>query len=86
MTWSFGWALAGKFFLTELVFLFHNMRNLTLLRKDNWGLVSVIMPIIIVTVFLSKHSFNTDDILYKIYFFQEYLNSFLNAMGVLALI
>jgi len=71
MTWSFGWALAGKFFLTDIVFLFHNRRNLTLLRKDNRGLSSVIMPIIIVTIFLSKHSFDTNDILSKIYFFSK---------------
>lgn len=81
MTWSFGWALAGKFFLTDIVFLFHNRRNLTLLRKDNWSLSSVIMPIIIVTTFLSKHSFDTNDILYKIYIFSKKYKFFSKCSG-----
>lgn len=81
VTWSFGWALAGKFFLTEIVFLFHNRRNLTLLRKDNWGLISVIMPIIIVTIFLSKHFFDTNDILYKMYFFPKIFKFFSKCSG-----
>lgn len=59
---------------------------LTLLGKDSWGLVSLILPIITVTVFLSKHSFNTNDILYRIHFFQKYLNCFLNAVEILILI
>lgn len=81
VTWSFGWALAGKFFLTEIVFLFHNRRNLTLLRKDNWGLISVIMPIIIVTIFLSKHFSDTNDILYKMYFFPKIFKFFSKCSG-----
>lgn len=82
----FGWALAGKFFLTEIVFLFHNRRSLTLLGKDIWGLVSVILPIITATGSLSKHSFDINDILYRMYFFQKYLNCFLNAVEILILI
>lgn len=81
VTWSFGWALAGKFFLTEIVFLFHNRRSLTLLGKDSWGLVSLILPIITVTGSLSKHSFNTNDILYRVHFFPEIFKLFSKCSG-----
>lgn len=37
VTWSFGWASAGKFFLTEIVFLFHNRRSFNPSRKGQLG-------------------------------------------------